>query len=41
MTCESSHDGQRVLRVDVFNVLLKVFLNLSRITGRGREEELA
>lgn len=39
MTCESSHDGQRVLSVDVLNVLLKVFLKISKITVRGREEE--
>lgn len=41
MTCESSHDGQRVLSVDVFDVLLKVCPEISRITGRNREEELA
>ncbi len=40
MTCESSHDGQRVLSVDVFNVLLLVFLKLQRLTGRGGEEEV-
>jgi len=39
MACESSHDGQRCLSVDVFNVLLKVFPEIPRTTVKGREKE--